>query len=771
MSALSKNRTRTFNQDYGNNCDDYRSNDTSSGIGWKRKQQRSSKACICCHDRKVKCDVSNKKDGESCSNCSEAGSSCVIYVRKKRKNQKDQLLELYKKFRPFSNTWASPPNFIKQSLQRELPDLNVIQLDPNVVFKENLASLVRREHSFSNETANYIHDIIDELIAEDRKENRTRAYQLDEMDFQTLSLYGCFNLPDEATCWKYIGNYFRYLNPQLPIIDKNQFYKDYHDLRDPPSLMLLFAVLYVGARHSDTADTNDEERRILTDASEVLFKRAKALFDLSIETEPLPLIQSLLCFMWNYENYSMFSKNDYYWTKIAIQYGQQFGLHRDNDNSSLLTSYEKRMYKRLFWCLFIKDRLIGLGFGRPFMLSLEDCDVKTLNDDDLLDSDLTAEERSYFTSFIGFALLVGNVVTEQAKMNQLVESGKSPLFIIRDCDTLLMNWLATVPYHLKFKIDDPSTQSLLSGILTSQYYTLLTLVHKANIHRGMGQVYPSWAISFQASQMIKLIADSLINKGFAFHVAMITHNTLFAPAIIMLYHLKNEDEQIARISKQFFLKILDVWKHVSIKWPTCRQMWFIFDKLYHSEEKKNALLHSLVRQSKSTNTIIATSNDIVLPQPRFLKSSYTTEGFIAGELGEKGPKFGAFRESRSSKLKSLSTLDIELDRLFTNNVFSESKGLLPKLDLNYIHSSPGEPSIARESEQDDARASSELPISLWLMNASWKPNFLEPDTETTFATACDQLTGLMTDNFIPNNAFPAFGPAESQSYGNHFGSL
>lgn len=54
-----------------------------NGARGKLKQRRSRKACQHCHTRKIRCNV--LESGTPCSNCVDAGTTCII---RRRKNQR-----------------------------------------------------------------------------------------------------------------------------------------------------------------------------------------------------------------------------------------------------------------------------------------------------------------------------------------------------------------------------------------------------------------------------------------------------------------------------------------------------------------------------------------------------------------------------------------------------------------------------------------------------------------------------------------------------------
>ena len=66
---------------------------------------------------------------------------------------------------------------------------------------------------------------------------------------------------------------------------------------------------------------------------------------------------------------------------------QGFGFQRDVSKSQNLTISEKKIWRRIWWCLFEKDRNVSIAFGRPVVIDLNDCDVPMLTIDDFDETD------------------------------------------------------------------------------------------------------------------------------------------------------------------------------------------------------------------------------------------------------------------------------------------------------------------------------------------------------------------------------------------------
>ncbi|GMM43625.1 hypothetical protein DAPK24_002000 [Pichia kluyveri] len=761
------------------------------------KRERSSKACISCHNKKIKCNLDKVPSNTKCQNCQSSNLECLLYVRKKRASSKNSSSIIdNKNFNSFpnnkkrhlsdnnnnnntatdkinitsNNTSNSSPSsnsnhipnrkhsilnsnfssldshtdvkstssipkfptsFPNHSKHNKYPHLSAISLDPNLILKENLCDLMITEFGINGESNNLMKKIFNKAlnkITEDHK----RSYSLDSFDLEVLQSFGCFSIPDESTCWKYIDNFFEFINPQLPIIDKTNFYQNYTNLQNPPSLLLLFSILYVGSWH----ESNDPTKQIENvEISQILFKRATLIYQYSIETEPIALIQSLLCFSFNNGNMSNIAKNSYYWCHAAINICYQYGIHLKP--SSDLNQYEKKIRKRLWWILYFKDRLTCFGYSRPSIINLNQSDHSMINLSDLSDTGMTPLESLYLINLVKFGKLIDKIGSIQQEITKLYLDGKPTLNLIKKCDLIMIKYLNNIPKELKFKFNDKSTHSFLSLMILSQYYTLLIVIHKANILRHATDIYPSWAISFQAVQIIKMMSDCLVAKNLISKVAFVSHNSLTTSALIMSYHLINEDPKISKIAKDSFLRIMGIWRQSYTKFPNCYPMLCIFATIYDSEDYLKQIVKSVVpnenkysfnpkgrNKSKSKHHKIKienetgveiknenniktendNDNDNTLDNKDELNTRNNTNNY-SGE-SENSTNEEKLEEKKKINLPDLSLLatgeleiknlkfntnftnfehlGVDFDKLFTESVFTNGDNLLPKLDLESI---------------------------------------------------------------------------------------
>lgn len=70
-------------------------------------------------------------------------------------------------------------------------------------------------------------------------------------------------------------------------------------------------------------------------------------------------------------------KDTWHWMGVAISLAHTIGLHR-NPGTTTMSPSKQRLWKRIWWSCFMRDRLIALGMRRPTRIKDEDFDVPML---------------------------------------------------------------------------------------------------------------------------------------------------------------------------------------------------------------------------------------------------------------------------------------------------------------------------------------------------------------------------------------------------------
>lgn len=104
------------------------------------------------------------------------------------------------------------------------------------------------------------------------------------------------------------------------------------------------------------------------------------LYDFDYETDRLVLVQGLMLMTYWYETPDD-QKDTWHWMGVAISLAHTIGLHR-NPASTTMAASKQKLWKRIWWSCFMRDRLIALGMRRPTRIKDEDFDVPMLDEAD-----------------------------------------------------------------------------------------------------------------------------------------------------------------------------------------------------------------------------------------------------------------------------------------------------------------------------------------------------------------------------------------------------
>ncbi|KAI5293111.1 Transcriptional activator of fatty acid utilization [Ascosphaera atra] len=159
----------------------------------------------------------------------------------------------------------------------------------------------------------------------------------------------------------------------------------YRDPKNPPSLLLLQAMLLAGCRVCTNPQLMDASGST-TPAAMTFYKRAKALFDANYEDDRVTIVQALVLMGWYWEGPEDVTKNVFFWTRVATIVAQGSGMHRSVE-SSQLSRTDKRLWKRIWWTLFTRDRSVAVALGRPVLINTDDSDVEMITEDDFIEDE------------------------------------------------------------------------------------------------------------------------------------------------------------------------------------------------------------------------------------------------------------------------------------------------------------------------------------------------------------------------------------------------
>ncbi len=156
----------------------------------------------------------------------------------------------------------------------------------------NLSLLVHDTHGTT--------DVVHYPLPDSVKGSRARLSELDNIEIDILHQRGAFLLPPRALCDELVESFFKWVAPVVPVINKSRFMAHYRDNKNPPSLLLLQAILLAGSRVCTNPQLMDANGST-TPAAMTFYKRAKALYDANYEDDRVTIVPALVLMGWYWE--------------------------------------------------------------------------------------------------------------------------------------------------------------------------------------------------------------------------------------------------------------------------------------------------------------------------------------------------------------------------------------------------------------------------------------------------------------------------------------
>ncbi|KAL1954427.1 hypothetical protein VTO42DRAFT_1197 [Malbranchea cinnamomea] len=562
------------------------------------RRQRASRACETCHARKVRCDAASL--GVPCTNCVAFQIECRIPTPKRKKNQKGKDGESQgaddKAGLPTRPVDGMPATRLtdRQAAQQASQTTSYAQfMKPKFArapIKEagrvaylgessNLSLLVHDRHGTT--------DVVHYPLPENVRGSKSRLTELDNLEIDILHQRGAFLLPPRALCDELVEAYFKWVAPVVPIINRSRFMRRYRDPKNPPSLLLLQAILLAGSRVCTNPQLMDSNGST-TPAAMTFYKRAKALYDANYEDDRVTIVQALILMGWYWEGPEDVTKNVFYWTRVAIIVAQGSGMHRSVETSQL-SKPDKRLWKRIWWTLFTRDRSVAVALGRPVSINTDDSDVEMITEDDFIEDEVDQPAEyppdpthvQFFLQYVKLCEIMGLVLSQQYSVAS--KSRRTNAIDLTHSDMALADWLQNCPKEVYW---ERSRHHFWSALLHSNYYTTLCLLHRAHMppatvtgHGSDGISYPSRTIAFQAAAMITSITENLqAHDELRYTPAFIVYS-LFSALIMHVYQMRSSVPSVVATSQERINICMQALKDVSKVWLVAKMVHTLFESI------------------------------------------------------------------------------------------------------------------------------------------------------------------------------------------------
>lgn len=355
--------------------------------------KRAPRACESCRARKVRCDVTRTK--APCTNCRLDSKTCVLPASRRR-HVGDRILgssflqsKLQNPQSPICDAIIDFGDSNKPVLQRTEGEIasvavgdgcfDVFDLSTCSATTADAGANTGRSESLELDdalawTPTFTSDLFtpypsptQTLFDFPRQQSPLPSYispvseSIASEDLQYLRTKGAFDIPEPKQRDQLLRAYALYVHPFTPMLDlEDTLTTIFGDgQKGTVSLLLFQSMLFAATAYIDIDHgkmTRKERRR-------VFYKRARLLHDFGIEGDPLSICQAaILLSFWDGQAEGV--RDSYYWIGVATLHATNIGLESSRVGK-VADSRLQQVYKKTWWSLLVRDRLLAVTVRRP----------------------------------------------------------------------------------------------------------------------------------------------------------------------------------------------------------------------------------------------------------------------------------------------------------------------------------------------------------------------------------------------------------------------
>ncbi|GES62235.1 fungal specific transcription factor domain protein [Aspergillus terreus] len=294
---------------------------------------------------------------------------------------------------------------------------------------------------------------------------------LDPLELDILNRRDAFGLPGREICDALIEIFFSRVAPILPVVNRHDFMRSYHDPANQPSILLLQAIFTVASRFlADNLSSGNS-----ANTPRAFYKKAKALYDAGYEQNNIAVIQAVILLGLYWDGLDDLVENGiFYWSRLGTALAQAEGLHQSETYVDLEPS-ESSLRKRIWWTLYTRDRSVAAAFGRPVHINTDDCTVGELTVADFVERDeysqleypVDVTHARFFIEYVKLCQLMDLGLCLKLSSRSTHDSRNAEA---AQCELGLNEWLVSCPAELHWR---QARHSFLPAVLFSQFYTIV----------------------------------------------------------------------------------------------------------------------------------------------------------------------------------------------------------------------------------------------------------------------------------------------------------
>ena len=360
-------------------------------------------------------------------------------------------------------------------------------------------------------------------------------------DLDLLAQKGAFTVLEPDLRVEILRGYLFSVHPFMPMLDFRAFIHAVLNNREDGriSLLLFQAVMFAGLHSLQLHVIHRLCFELTKQAREVFFNRVRLLYEFNVEPDSAAVLQSLVLMSSWYSKWDE-RRHTWHWTGLAYDVARSMGLHRE-PTTRYAPDKVRRFRRRLWWSLYIRDRMIALGTRRPMRirdddfevaeLTLEDFDIESLEESNQGQPLIPSAKENTSTALMCIQLAklricIGHVVSSQyTTLSTQLDVPHTMMMVSRrdagrtkelgSCDRELHEWFQALGTNVR-RTDSPTVQDgthscseVHCAMLNMTYLTVVNVLHRAQALQPLPDAADAQIVQRSSRSKVKDAARSL----------------------------------------------------------------------------------------------------------------------------------------------------------------------------------------------------------------------------------------------------------------------
>lgn len=365
-------------------------------------------------------------------------------------------------------------------------------------------------------------------------------------------------LPEANYMRQLVHFYFAHSHTLYPIIDQAEFASFVDQIcaephsepaQSPLSSFRLWMVLAIASTTYSSVTLADESE------SMVYYDKAMLYFESALGFDEIATLE-VLALQVSYSFFNQLGPNTWFLVGLAARMAAGMGLHASSSYGACSFAVAQRR-KRIFFSIYMMDRVVSIALGRPFALHDDDIDVDPfLDTDDLVNPGI--QDISLLNNFRPSALAVPlHILALRRIASKIVKKVYSTQEAKRmnqeECDAIvhslhkeLLEWRRNMPFPLPDI--HPNVPQLSSSWYDFNFYTHLAMLYRPS------PLFPT--LDASRIKILREAASMSIRQAINIHRQQrLAYNWLnllaiFTSTISLIYAVTAQSDDLASVLKE-----------------------------------------------------------------------------------------------------------------------------------------------------------------------------------------------------------------------------